>query len=278
MHYTSTNLFSTATKSRLFYKKLNGDSYLDALTDIMKGGTEMTTPTRSVPMYCYGSTMFGGPTPKFVDQNTREKHMLPRPYGTYRPGELGDQLLQKEWMKDLISFLMDQLWMHIHNLREEDEPEARRLAGIVRDSCDLIHPSLRIGDSCFTQFHAVGDRDAKGAHVNLHKDAKDLITIIVTLSLVYKGGATVYYTGDSVTKNIGRLSKEVPFVHGRVQIGSYDTVIHGVKPFNGTRVTLNFNLKSNTLTHFQENGDKFYLQYYNSGLPKEMFIADYLSY
>ena len=126
MHFTTTNLFDRATKSRLFYNKLNEECYLDAIKDVMKGGTKMKTDTRSVPMYCYGSTMYGGPTPKFVDQNTRGKHMLPRPYGSYRPGEVGDLLIQQDWMKDLISYLMDIVWTHIKTSRAR-APSARTI-------------------------------------------------------------------------------------------------------------------------------------------------------
>lgn len=269
--------------NRNFYDILSPSKYKEVVKEICKHGKEMLTPTRSVPMYCYGSTMYGGVTPKYVDPNTRDTPMLPRPYVTYRPGEPAWKIINSPWFKDLCSFLMDVVWQHINDLKNIDPQESKRLAKIVVDAINLIHPSLRIGDTCFSQFHAVGDDDhevekgaIKGNHVAFHRDRKDLLTLIITLGLVYgRGGATVYYTGENEKKDSGVLSHTSPFVHGRVQIGSFDKVIHGVTAWNGPRVSLNFNLKENTLDHFRVYKDKLYKKYYDAGLPREELVVDW---
>ena len=36
---------------------------------------------------------------------------------------------------------------------------------------------------------------------------------------------------------------KIPFQHCRLQIGSFNKILHGVSPWVGPRITLNFNLK-----------------------------------
>ena len=61
---------------------------------------------------------------------------------------------------------------------------------------------------------------------------------------------------------------KIPFQHCRLQIGSFNKILHGVSPWVGPRITLNFNLKKKIVNHFQLFGNKYYGQYENDGYPK----------
>lgn len=241
---------------------------MDGGKKIDKGGQ------RGAPMYCYGTTTFGGGgLPKYVCPYTRSEPILPRPYTTYKPGGPGRKVVDSPWFKEMCKYALDLVWKHIEGVRKKDPDEANRIEKAVKDSMELIHPSLRIGNTPFTQAHAVGYHEWRRGCLKIHFDKGDICTLINSLGELSSGGSTMYYNGTSIKKDVGELSHETPFEHGRVQIGTFDTVIHGVSPYVGIRMVLNFNLKSDVLEHFRLHGDKFYIQYYNAGLPPGYFLA-----
>ena len=100
-----------------------------------------------------------------------------------------------------------------------------------------------------------------------HFDEEDIISCIITLGESRQGGETIYYNG--IKKNSsGDIKMKIPFQHCRLQIGSFDKILHGVSPWSGPRVTLNFNLKKKMVNHFQLFGNKYYDEYENDGYPK----------
>lgn len=273
-YFSSYSLFSPETEGLSFREKFSAENYLNTVKEIMDGGKKMDKGQRGATMYCYGSTTFGGAgLPKFVCKYSRSQPILPRPYTSYKPGGIGRKIVDSAWFKELCSHIMELLWRHIQHVREKNQEEAHRIAIAVEDSMRFIHPSLRIGDTPFTQAHAVGSHEWRMGYLNNHFDKGDICTIINSLGEVSSGGSTMYYDGTSITKDVGELSHETPFVHGRVQIGTFDKVIHGVSPFEGRRIVLNFNLKSDVLEHFRTYGDQYYMQYYNAGLPPGYFLA-----
>ena len=72
-----------------------------------------------------------------------------------------------------------------------------------------------------------------------HLDDKDVITCIITLGDVLKGGSTVYYSGLK-EKDPHEPDLSVSFGHGRIQIGSFSKVVHGVDEREGNQITLKF--------------------------------------
>ena len=132
---------------------------------------------------------------------------------------------------------------------------------------------MRVCDSIFTQMVVVGDTvSTYGAGIHPHLDDKDVITCIVTLGDVTEGGSTVYYSGLK-EKKIGKVQTVVPFQHGRIQIGNYSEVVHGVSKWRGNCITLNFNIKHQIVKHFRDHSDYYYSQWVESGFQKMNFLA-----
>ena len=74
----------------------------------------------------------------------------------------------------------------------------------------------------------VGNFEGNG-HIPLHFDKDDYINAIVSIGdNNIKGGSTIYYSGES-NKNFGTKQLSVPFKNGRVQIGFFDSVLHGAE-------------------------------------------------
>ena len=108
-----------------------------------------------------------------------------------------------------------------------------------------------------------------------HIDEKDMITAFLTLGNPTEGGKTRYYSGSKVSST-NRILHSVKFAHGQLQIGQLNEIIHDVEPWLGTRLTLNFNVKSDIISHFREYGYKFYETYEKSDYKSKLiFLEDY---
>lgn len=139
---------------------------------------------------------------------------------------------------------------------------------------DELPNSLKIFKSIFTQVSIVGTfpiPDTNG-EIPIHKDEKDLISCVVTFGSVSEGGSTSYYNGVDL-KNKGQPILDIPFMHGRIQIGCFSTILHEVSKWKGNRITMNFNIKSPIVEHFRIFGNYFYKQYEEQGYPTELFVA-----
>ena len=83
----------------------------------------------------------------------------------------------------------------------------------------------------------------KRKNIPIHIDSDDYVNAILTLGdISEKDGNTVYYNGTH-KKNVGNECLSVPFLHGRLQIGFFDKIFHGVKSWKGDRVTIGFRYK-----------------------------------
>ena len=84
----------------IFYKKSNNEKYQSyfsessfqkTLRKLIICGEYNKTEKRSIPMYCYGSTITCTRFPKFFADGRPQ--ILPRPYFTSKPNEKGAKLL-----------------------------------------------------------------------------------------------------------------------------------------------------------------------------------------
>ena len=117
------------------------------------------------------------------------------------------------------------------------------------------------------------DEKDKAKNIPIHIDSDDYVNAILTLGdISEKDGNTVYYNGTH-KKNVGKECLSVPFLHGRLQIGFFDKIFHGVKPWTGDRVTISFSLQKKIFNHFVNYGSKYYDQYVDKGYPSKNFIA-----
>ena len=103
---------------------------------------------------------------------------------------------------------------------------------------------MRLGNIFFTQLVIVGDINQNDNQILPHFDEEDIISCIITLGESRQGGETIYYNGKK-RNSFGDIKMKIPFEHCRLQIGSFDKILHGVSPWVGPRITLNFNLKKN---------------------------------
>ena len=101
----------------------------------------------------------------------------------------------------------------------------------------------------------------------IHFDERDIISCIFHLGNVKHGGDTSYYKGNDPNKP-GRKIYEVPFCHGRLQIGFFCRVLHGVNDWDDQHCGLKFNIKKDVLSHFIKFGVEQYDKYRMSGYPQ----------
>ena len=242
---------------------------LNATFEILKScGVYFKTPKRDVAMYCYGSSITASQFPKYIKDG---KHsMLPRPYEKSKPGKPGYELLQSDWFSDIIRKIEFAVIYFLENFHPERK-DAQNMLAKIRLSKIKIPKELRIGDSFFTHMMFMGSMD-KGSEVPIHFDEKDIVTALFHFGSVQEGGMTEYFDGLSV-KNPGNVQKQIPFKNGRLQIGSYSSILHKATAYKGTRGTLNFNLKQTVLDHFLKEGNKFFNQYKMCGFPQGTFYA-----
>ena len=76
----------------------------------------------------------------------------------------------------------------------------------------------------------------------LHFDERDIISCVLHLGNVSQGGQTCYYNGSKVDEP-GKMIHQVDFLHGRLQIGFFNKVLHGVNEWNVQRCGIQLNTK-----------------------------------
>ena len=73
----------------------------------------------------------------------------------------------------------------------------------------------------------LGEIDEEGV-IPIHVDQDNHISDILTLgNNNLKGGITMYLNGIN-TKDTGDVVHKLPFMHGRYQVGNFDSIYHGV--------------------------------------------------
>ena len=253
------------------------DRFKNTYNMLSKGGIQMRTKKRSQKMFIFGGTIGASRYPLYLKDG--KKKMLPRPVVLCRPGNIGYNMMKNmTWLQELSKDIED---LCIHHLSTQNDISSKSILDKIHLSKKCIPSSLRICNTCFTQMAMVGDVNTEG-YINNHIDKKDLISGILTLGEKnITGGSTQYFQQinlfeqNTPSRTTMILSQEVPFQHGRVQIGCFDKITHGVSKWSGgTRMTLNFNLKKPILDFFLSNEKEYYQIYEQSGYAQKALVLE----
>ena len=261
--------------SNLFHHKSDYQEYFNVTSlpatyqRLVESGEYIKKPKRSIAVYCYGSTVMGARYPLYMNEEGK-RCMLPRPYQKCKPGSTGFTLMIEPWFqhfvqdveKSVLSFLTE---MH------PNKDKANEILKYIQESKAHIPYECRISGTFFSHMSVIG-RMANTGEVPIHFDEKDCITALIHLGSVTEGGSTQYFNGSTV-KDIGALSKSIPFVHGQIQIGCFNTTLHRGQAWVGPRGCINLNLKQDVLKHFKEHGMKYFGTYRREKYPSGVFYA-----
>ena len=239
-------------------------SYHKTLKTLIVCGEYNKTKKRSTPMYCYGSTITCTRFPKFFCDGKAQ--ILPRPYYSSKPDHSGYNIIRTSWFQSLVGEIESHVLHYLHNFVEDKELKKITLFNIELAK-KIIPECLRLGNSFFTHMSVFGTLNKADGAMPIHFDERDIISCVFHLGNVHSGGATSYYSGTNAN-NPGKKVYEVPFCHGRLQIGFFCRVLHGVNDWDGQRCGLQFNIKKDVLKHFIKYGVEHYDKYRMSGYPQ----------
>ena len=169
--------------------------------------------------------------------------MLPRPYlGSYS-GEKGHEIMQQPWIIALAKSVETFIEVSINEM-----PTIKywQNLGITMDKAKQMIPNkCRIGDTCFTSLATIGVNLYTRHPENLnhvHKDSKDLLSVIIILGTDVHGGETVFFNRQNIN-DIGKRAHVLKHSHGRCVIGSFDKMLHEGSLWTGHRAVLSFILQ-----------------------------------
>ena len=234
--------------------------------------------------YLFGSTTFAGLFPRFWNPLISKKSMIPRPYKDWAKVYIHHCILFDEfiWFEqfvlDLSNLTVSHLKISIKKAKQYEQillsTELQKVYDKAIFSLNNIPIELRVFDSIFTQLSIVGSFPTEGSGaMSPHVDMHDIVSCVVTIGNLTYGGSTKYYDGHS-NNDRGKLLLDVPFQHGRIQIGCYSDIYHEVSKWEGVRYTMNFNLKNQIVDHFETFGRVYFDQYVDAGYPS---YEDYLA-
>ena len=96
----------------------------------------------------------------------------------------------------------------------------------------------------------------------MHKDTKDLVSVIITLGKNIIGGDTVFY--DRVkTCDFGNRSHILKHSHGIMVFGPFENKINEGTLWSGYRSIISFILTKQIFLHFYRHTNQFYDRYLN---------------
>lgn len=191
-------------------------SYIETYRYLYNNGTKHKTPKRQVSMSLYGSTIGRAQYPKYITSDGLE-HILPRPYTTFKPGNIGYNVSQQVWFRLLIHDIERTVLQFITCL---EEPLRTNIMNLVNDAKKYIPDCCRISNTFFSHMTVIGDLINKGVDIPTHRDKDDIITAILHLgddSEVTSG--TDYYNGKT---ECGDLMYSVPFFLTKFSMVSID--------------------------------------------------------
>ena len=103
-------------------------------------------------------------------------------------------------------------------------------------------------------------------HKNLnhvHKDSKDLVSVIITLGGNISGGETLFYDGVK-TSDLGSRSQVLKNLHGKMIFGPFGKKIHEGTLWRGYRAIISFILTKQIFLHLFQHRDRVYNRYINT--------------
>ena len=139
---------------------------------------------------------------------------------------------------------------------------------------EILPSACRIGGTIFTSMAVIGGKLYSNHPKNLnhiHKDAKDLVSVIITVGKYISGGDTVFYIGLK-TYYFESRAHILKLLHGRIIFGPFEKVFHEVTLWSGYRAVISFILTNQIFAHFFCHGDRFYNRYINTADKKNILI------
>ena len=188
---------------------------------------------------------------------------------------MGRKLLDTFWFSSFIKTIEGYVVEYIQHLNNE---KAWYTYSKMIQSKNIIPPECRIADTFFSHMTILGDLDENGFLVPPHIDPDDIITALFHVGNPTEGGSTIFfycekkdfYEGEGVQFSQGVY--QLPFAHGRLTIGFFSSVGHGVDAWRGARGAINFNLKKSVLEYFLKTGRKYYDKFKSDGFPKGEYV------
>ena len=132
------------------------------------------------------------------------------------------------------------------------------------DMAKTILPSTyRIGENSFTSMAIIGGKLYRNHPKNMnhvHKDTKDLVSVIITLGEYISREYTVFYYGVKPS-DFGSRAHILKNLHGIMIFGPFEKVFHEGTLWSGYRAVISFILTKQIFLHFFCHGDQFYNRY-----------------
>ena len=213
--------------------------------------------TQSSPMSLFGGNI--GPT----GYNYQVRGVVvPRPNKASREGKPGFLALKRP---SIIQLAQDAEKQMLRYLSEHD-PKTLEMCQWFKDN---VPEELRVCGTMFNAMALVGDlRDGTN---HIHVDKNDLCSLIIMLGKDIEGGSTRYYDGPNAG-NSGNIVHEEPFVHGKFQVGPYETTVHDGEPWKGRRGIISFYINRPMFQHFQKYGRLKYDAYLNGNTDDKLIV------
>ena len=107
---------------------------------------------------------------------------------------------------------------------------------------EILPSTFRIGETIFTSMAVIGGRLYRNHPENLnhmHKDVKDLVSVIITLGKDISGGDNVFYDGVK-SCNFGNRAHILKNSHGRIVFVPFEKVFHEGTLWSGYRFAISF--------------------------------------
>ena len=104
---------------------------------------------------------------------------------------------------------------------------------------------------------------------HVHKESKDLVSVIIPVGKYISGGDTVFYNGVKISE-LGSRAHILKHSHGRMIFGPFEKIYHEVTLWSGYRSVIYFILTKQIFSHFFRHGDQFYNKYINAADKKNL--------
>ena len=124
---------------------------------------------------------------------------------------------------------------------------------------EILPSTCRIGETIFTSMAVIGGKLYSNHHKNMnhvHKDSKDMVSVIITVGKNISGGYTVFYDGVK-TSHLGSRSHILKHLHGRMICGPFEKVSHEGTLWSGYRSVIFFILTKLIFLHLFCHGIGF---------------------
>ena len=222
---------------------------------------------RKVTLYLYGSTIGASQYPLYYDG--KSYHKLPRPYANFKPNSLGRNIIDSAWFRNFVHDVEDIVLYFLRNLYPEKNKAKIALYNISK-AREVIPSECRISGTFFNHMSLLGNlTEEESGVIEPHFDDDDIITALFHFGNPSSGGGTSYYSGLSANKK-GITYKNIPFQHGRLQIGFFNNIVHGGNSWMGVRGGINFNLKKSVLDFFSKDHLRgYYQKFQGAGFPDD---------